>query len=84
MVKDLPRWVVDDVSSVRAEVAEWVGTSAAERLQLAKLCARDVLWAAAASGHRARVLAQVDPLPESTLRALERLRGDARWGSAGS
>jgi hypothetical protein len=77
----LPGWVVDDVASVRAEVAEWAKLSATERWALARLCARDAIWAANASGNRSRILDQVDPLPESTIAALERLRKDANWGN---
>lgn len=83
MLSKLPGWVVDDVTSVREEVAEWIGTTPAERWQLAMLCARDAIWATHLSGHPARILEQVDPLPESTIRALERLRRQAGWGDAG-
>jgi len=76
----LPGWVVDDVTSVRAEVAEWAGLGKAELWQLARLCARDAMWAVNASGNRERILAHVDPLPPSTLNALDRLRRDANWG----
>jgi hypothetical protein len=31
MLTKLPGWVVEDAASVRAEVAEWVGLSPAER-----------------------------------------------------
>lgn len=79
MLTKLPGWVVDDVASVRAEVAEWAGTSVAERWHLARVCSRDAMWAARAGGMRGRVLDQVDPLPESTLAALERLRREAGW-----
>ena len=82
MLDKLPGWVVDEVAAVKAEVAEWVGTTEAERWRLARLCARDAIWAARASGMRQRVLDQVDPLPTSTLRALARLRREARWGCA--
>ncbi len=80
MLAKLPGWVVDDVTSVRAEVAEWIGTTEAERWRLARLCARDTIWAVNASGHRDRILGHEDPLPESTVRALERLRRKAGWG----
>jgi hypothetical protein len=75
----LPGWIVDDVASVRAEVAEWANTTPAQRWQLARSCARDAMWAARASGMRARILEQVDPLPESTVAALARLRKQAGW-----
>jgi hypothetical protein len=80
MLPNLPGWVVDDTASVRQEVAEWRNTSPAERWRLARLCARDALWAARASGMRERILAQVDPLPESSVTALARLRRAEGWG----
>lgn len=80
MLARLPRWIVDDVTSIRAEVAEWASLSPAERWQLARLCAKDAMWAARASGHPQRILDQVDPLPESTVAALTRLRKEAGWG----
>ena len=81
MVAKLPGWVLDDVTSVRAEVAEWEGLGAADLWQLARLCAKDALWAVRASGHAERVLSASDPLPPSTVAALLRLRRDAGWGS---
>lgn len=83
MLSKLPGWVVDDVTSVREEVAEWIGTTPAERWQLALLCARDAMWAITLSGHRERILEHEEPLPESTLSALGRLRKQAGWGDAG-
>jgi hypothetical protein len=80
MLDKLPGWVVDDVASVRAEVAEWAHLTPAERWRLARACARDVMWAARASGMRDRILSHEDPLPPSTLEALARLRKQAGWG----
>jgi hypothetical protein len=77
----LPGWVVDDVTSVKEEVAEWAAMTAAERWRLARICSRDAMWAARASRMRQRILDQVDPLPESSRQALQRLRRDARWGN---
>ena len=82
MLSKLPGWIIDDAQSVREEVAEWIGMTPAERWQLAKLCARDAAWAVSASGRREQILAHEDPLPASTLVALERLRRQARWGDA--
>ena len=84
MLSALPGWVVDDVTSVREEVAEWANMSPAERWRLARVCSRDAMWAARASGMRQRILDQVDPLPSSSIEALERLRHQAGWGQAGS
>lgn len=83
MLPKLPSWVVDDVSSVRAEVAEWARTTPAERWQLARLCSRDAMWAARASGNPQRILDHVDPLPESTIAALARLRLRRGHGDGG-
>jgi hypothetical protein len=70
----LPGWVIDNDASVRAEVAEWKGLSPAELWKLAHLCARDAMWAAGISGNRQRILDRSDPLPESSVAALARLR----------
>ena len=80
MLAKLPGWVVDDEASVRAEVADWRGLTAAERWRLAVLCTRDAMWAARASGNAERILDAVDPLPPSTVSALVRLRARAGWG----
>jgi hypothetical protein len=76
MLAKLPGWVVSDETSV----AEWRDLSPAQRWRLAILCSRDAMWAARASGHRERILDHADPLPESTARALERLRQRSGWG----
>ncbi|HEX4476754.1 MAG TPA: hypothetical protein VGL84_06510 [Gaiellaceae bacterium] len=83
MLAKLPGWVVDDATSVRREVAEWRDLTVAERWRLAQLCSRDAMWAARASGDANRVLDYVEPLPESTVRALARLRRESGWGGAG-
>jgi hypothetical protein len=70
----LPGWVIDDDASVREEVAEWRGLKPAELWRLARLCSRDAMWAARASGNPQRILDQVDPLPASSIAALRRLR----------
>lgn len=80
MLAKLPGWVVDDVTSVRAEVAPWRAMTAAERWQLARLCSRDAMWAVRNSGRAQRILDQVAPMPDSTVAALARLRRQAAWG----
>jgi hypothetical protein len=80
MLAKLPGWVVDDVASVREEVAEWVDLTPAERWKLAILCSRDAIWAIRAGGDAERVLGLQDPLPESSVAALERLRRESGWG----
>ena len=79
MLPKLPAWVIDDDASVREEAAEWKGRTPAQLWQLARLCARDALWAARVSGNPQRILDQIDPLPQSTVSALARLRKTAGW-----
>lgn len=79
MLTKLPGWALDDVESVREEVAEWQGLTPAQLWHLARLCARDAMWAARASGNPRRILEHEDPLPESTRVALARLRAEAGW-----
>ena len=74
----LPGWVTDDATSVREEVAPYVGATAAQLWRHTEDCARDAMWAVRASPFPERVLAYEDPLPESTVLALARLRRGAR------
>jgi hypothetical protein len=74
----LPGWVVDDVISVREEMARYVGASRETLWRLTEACARDAMWAVRASPFPERVLAHVEPLPESTVATLVRLRGGER------
>ena len=76
----LPGWVVSDVESVRQEVSEWRDLSAAQRWRLAVLCSRDAMWAIRAHRDPRRILDQIDPVPASTVAALERLRRESGWG----
>lgn len=77
VMRELPGWVVDDETSVAEEVAPYVGATAEELWRHTEDCAKDAMWVVRASGMAARVLAQEDPLPESTIRALARLRAQA-------
>lgn len=79
-VMRLPGWVVDDATSVDDEVRGLRGTTAEERWRMALACAQDALWALSVCDHAERALAHEDALPESTLVALRRLRGEAGWG----
>jgi hypothetical protein len=80
VLRKLPGWVVDDVTSVRAEVSEWVGLSRSELWRLAVLCSRDAMWAIRANADPQRILDTVDPLPATSIAALARLRRQAGWG----
>ena len=77
-IAELPGWAVDDVTSVRAEVAPYVGASVTQLWHDTEDCARAAMWAARASGMEQRVLSFEDPLPPSTVAALERLRREMR------
>jgi hypothetical protein len=77
-LEKLPGWVVDDVTSVREEVAPYVNASVEQLWRDTQDCARAAMWAVRASGMAERVLAYEDPLPASTVAALERLRADMR------
>ena len=78
MLAKVPGWVVDDVASVRREMARYVGATPAELWRDVEDCARDAMWAVRASGFPERVLASEDPLPPSTIAALARLRSQGR------
>lgn len=83
MLPKLPGWIVADDASVREEVAEWKGLTPAELWRLARHCSRDAVWAARVSGNPQRMLDQIDPLPETAVIALARLRQIAGWNSDG-
>lgn len=74
MLSKLPGWFVSEEQSVRDDVAPYVGLSPAQLWREVEGCAEDAMWAVRASGFPKRVLEHQDPLPESTLRALARLR----------
>lgn len=70
----LPGWVVDDETSVRAEVEAWVDATAAQRWEATRRCARAAAAMLRFHRDRTRALEWVDPLPASTIQALARLR----------
>jgi hypothetical protein len=80
----LPGWVIEDTESVRQEVSGLRDTTLTERWSMALACARDALWALAMSDRAERALAHQDPLPQSTIVALQRLRKQAGWGTGDS
>lgn len=80
MLTRLPGWVVDNDTSVREEVAPYRELGPAARWRLFRMCARTAMWATRASGMATRILAQTDPLPDSTVAALTRLRQASGWG----
>jgi hypothetical protein len=70
----LPGWAIDDEASVRAEVADWVDASSTERWSATRRCARAAASLLRFHADRSKALEWVDPLPESTRQAIERLR----------
>ena len=50
-------WLVDDDASIRAEMAPYVNATPEELWRLTEACARDAMWALAASDVREAALA---------------------------
>ena len=73
-LETLPGWVDAEDELVRENAARWRAMTVAERWRELEDCARDVLWAVSASPFPERVLGYEEPLPESTVIALQRLR----------
>jgi hypothetical protein len=67
-----------NADSVREEAAPYRALSASERLALGAAASRSTLEVVRTSTHGQRALSYRDPLPNSTLRALERLRAEYR------
>jgi len=74
----LPGWVIDDAASVRAEVADWLHATAAERWEATRRCARAAASMLRFHEDRSRALEWIDPVPDSTVQALARLRAARR------
>lgn len=70
----LPGWVIDNETSVREEVAPYVDMSMAERWRATRRCCEAAIAMLRFHREPESILAHVDPLPESTLRVLARLR----------
>lgn len=77
----LPGWAQDDSASLRQEAAPYVGMSQTDKAKiLAELC-RAAAKQLSFRSDRQRLLDYQDPLPESTVAALERLRRSKRQQS---
>ena len=74
MSNALPRWVIDDRESVEREAMAYRQMAPEERLKLLAAACRGAARLLRLRGDRERVLRYVEPLPESSQRALERLR----------
>ena len=73
----LPGWIVDDRESVRREAEPYRHMTPEQRAELLAAACRGMARLLRIRDDRDRVLAHTDPLPESTIRALERLRREA-------
>jgi hypothetical protein len=78
----LPGWVVDNDSSVRAEVAPFVGATMAERWAATRKCARAAVTMLRFNSNPQRARAYRDPLPASSVELLRRLRSAHRAAAA--
>lgn len=74
MGQGLPGWVVSDGDSLRQEAAPYVGMTPQERFRVLSAVCRAAARMARARTDLSAVLAYQDPLPESTVVALARLR----------
>jgi hypothetical protein len=73
----LPKWAVDDRTSIEREAAPWRGRSLEEHARATSAACRAAARQLALRPDRERLLAYRDPLPESTRIALRRLRDEA-------
>ena len=83
MSSSLPGWVVSDAESVRSEAEPYRDLTPEQRGALLAAACRAAARLLRARDDAAAVLAHRDPLPESTIRALERLRREVRERRAG-
>jgi hypothetical protein len=77
MVRRLPSWVISNAESVEREAEPYRSMTPEERAHAMGAACRAAARLLAARSDRDLVLAHEDPLPDSTRRALERLRSAA-------
>ena len=78
MSSGLPGWVIDNKTSVDEEAAPYRNMKPSQRADLMAAACRAAMRLLDVREDRERVLRHVDPLPESSVRALARLRRQAR------
>jgi len=74
MIAPLPGWVVEDAASVEEEAAPYRDMAPSERAALMAAACRAAARLLRSRVDRERVLEHTDPLPESSVQALARLR----------
>ncbi len=74
MVSPLPAWVVDDQVSVEEEAKPYVAMNPEQRANHLALACRAAVRLLLVRDDWRTVLNHIDPLPDSTIRALTRLR----------
>jgi len=77
---ELPRWVEDERDSLLREVADYRDLSPEERGRLLAAACRAAARVLRSRPDRDLALETLDPLPESTIKALARLRREAQRG----
>ncbi len=78
MADKLPGWAVPDRESVRDEAAPYLNVSPEVRLRHLKMACRAGVRLARMQPSPARAFGYREPLPESTVQALKRLRARSR------
>lgn len=83
MAFQLPGWIVSGAASARDKARESRGKSLQERLADSAAVCETAAFMLSLNAKSDRVLAYVDPVPESTRAALRRLREEAQrpWSS---
>lgn len=77
-MRKLPGWAVDNAESVRREAEPYLDMTFEQRFELLRSACEDAMRILATRDDAAAVLAHVDPLPESSVQLLARLREESR------
>ena len=76
----IPKWAVDNRTAVAQEASPYRGLTAQQRWRLLAAACRGAARQLANRPDRERILAYRDPLPESSVAILARLREEYRKG----
>jgi len=74
----LPKWVIDDIESVRLEAAPYREMTLVQRQVLLAAACKAAARMLRSRDDAEEVLAYTDPIPESSKQALARLRREAK------